>query len=111
MQLPPVHHGTNDIWHVAVTHRLGEVPVGEVSVAVVVSAPHRGASLWAVQYIIDTLKARVPIWKREFFVGAPEGQWKSNAECGCGGGAEAPPLIPPLVPQAQQPGAGGGPAE
>ena len=50
-----------------VVHRLGPVPVGEASVAVAVSSPHRGDSLQAVQWIMDQLKQRVPIWKREHF--------------------------------------------
>ena len=50
-----------------VVHRLGCVPVGEASVAVAVSSPHRGDGLQAVTWIMDQLKQRVPIWKREYF--------------------------------------------
>ncbi|EMP42388.1 Molybdopterin synthase catalytic subunit, partial [Chelonia mydas] len=52
------------IKHIAVHHRLGLVPVTEASVIVAVSSPHRVASLEAVQYCINTLKATVPIWKK-----------------------------------------------
>lgn len=52
---------------IAVVHRLGQVPLGDTSVAVVVSAPHRGAAFDACRYVIDELKARAPIWKSERF--------------------------------------------
>jgi len=54
---------------VAVVHRIGRVDVGEVSVAVVVAAPHRAAAMDACRFVIDTLKGSVPIWKREHFEG------------------------------------------
>uniref|UniRef100_A0A673X1I7 Molybdenum cofactor synthesis 2 n=1 Tax=Salmo trutta TaxID=8032 RepID=A0A673X1I7_SALTR len=50
--------------HVCVHHRLGLVPVNEPSVIIGISSPHRGNSLEAVQFCIDTLKATVPIWKK-----------------------------------------------
>jgi molybdopterin synthase catalytic subunit len=53
--------------HCSVVHRLGEVPVTEASVAVVVSAAHRGAAFEASRWIMDELKRSVPIWKKEFF--------------------------------------------
>ena len=46
-------------------HRLGEVPVAEASVAVVVSSAHRGPAFEAAEWLIDTLKQEVPIWKQE----------------------------------------------
>jgi|FaiFalDrversion3_1042247.scaffolds.fasta_scaffold00133_4 molybdopterin synthase catalytic subunit len=57
-----------DRWPVlrlALVHRLGRLEVGEISVAVAVSAPHRGEAFEAGRYAIDTLKVRVPIWKKE----------------------------------------------
>jgi molybdopterin synthase catalytic subunit len=48
-----------------VVHRLGHVPVGEASVAIAVSTPHRGDAFAAGQWLIDSLKRDVPIWKRE----------------------------------------------
>jgi molybdopterin synthase catalytic subunit len=48
-----------------VVHRLGRVPPAEASVAVIVSTPHRGDAFAAGQWLIDTLKRDVPIWKRE----------------------------------------------
>ena len=48
-------------------HRLGTVPAGEASVVVGVAAAHRKEAFEACRYLIDTLKARVPIWKREVY--------------------------------------------
>lgn len=48
-----------------VAHRLGEVPVGEASVVVVVASPHRGPAFEACRYLMDRLKNEVPIWKQE----------------------------------------------
>ncbi|MDQ3898012.1 MAG: molybdenum cofactor biosynthesis protein MoaE [Actinomycetota bacterium] len=50
---------------VAVLHRTGLLGVGEASVVVAVSAPHRGDAFDGARFCIDTLKATVPIWKRE----------------------------------------------
>jgi len=51
----------------AIVHRLGEVPLGEPSVAIVACAPHRDAAFDAARYAIDETKARAPIWKAERF--------------------------------------------
>jgi len=58
-----------EIARVALLHRVGEVPIGQSSVLVVVSSPHRDQAFAAARYGIDTLKATVPIWKRETWVG------------------------------------------
>jgi molybdopterin synthase catalytic subunit len=50
---------------VALSHRLGELNVGDVAVAIVVSSQHRGVAFAACRWLIDELKTRVPIWKRE----------------------------------------------
>jgi len=52
---------------VRVVHRLGRLEIGEASVAVAVAAPHRAEAFAACRFAIDTLKARVPIWKKEFY--------------------------------------------
>jgi MoaE-MoaD fusion protein len=52
---------------VAIVHRLGRLEIGETSVFVAVSAPHRAAAFDACRYAIDTLKRSVPIWKKEYF--------------------------------------------
>ncbi|HEV8236186.1 MAG TPA: molybdenum cofactor biosynthesis protein MoaE [Gemmatimonadaceae bacterium] len=53
---------------VAVEHRLGELAVGDCSVAVAVAHPHRARAFEAARYLIEELKERVPIWKREQYV-------------------------------------------
>ncbi|MEP7345268.1 MAG: molybdenum cofactor biosynthesis protein MoaE [Gemmatimonadaceae bacterium] len=53
---------------VALLHRLGHLAVGEASVAIAVAHPHRTESLDAARFIIEALKQRVPIWKREHYV-------------------------------------------
>ena len=55
------------IHRVALIHRLGHLQIGETSVFIAVSAPHRAAAFDACRYAIDTLKRTVPIWKKEFF--------------------------------------------
>jgi molybdopterin synthase catalytic subunit len=50
---------------VALRHRLGALGIGEVSVAIAVAAPHRNEALEACRWLIDTLKAQVPIFKKE----------------------------------------------
>ena len=52
---------------VVIVHRLGDVPVGEASVVVGCSSAHRSETFAALQWIMDTLKRDVPIWKREHF--------------------------------------------
>ena len=51
----------------AIVHRIGAVPLGETSIAVVAVAPHRDAAFVAARYAIDETKARAPIWKAEHF--------------------------------------------
>jgi molybdopterin synthase catalytic subunit len=58
------------IQKIAMIHRLGRLAVGEVSVAVAVSCPHRGEAFDACRFAVDTLKELVPIWKKE---NAPDG--------------------------------------
>lgn len=58
------------VQELAIAHRLGRLEVGEVSVAVATSCPHRGDAFDACRYVIDTLKELVPIWKKE---NAPDG--------------------------------------
>ena len=67
----------------AVEHRIGEVPLSEPSVAVAVSAPHRGEAFAGAREVIDRVKAEAPIWKQEVDQG--EGRWVSG---------QAPPRPP-----------------
>ncbi|HEY2182649.1 MAG TPA: molybdenum cofactor biosynthesis protein MoaE [Gaiellaceae bacterium] len=57
---------------VAIHHRLGRVEVGEPSVVIAVSAPHRSAALDACREAIETLKATIPLWKKEVYAGGEE---------------------------------------
>jgi molybdopterin synthase catalytic subunit len=57
---------------VAVHHRVGRVGIGEPSVAIAVSAPHRGAALEACREAIETLKTSIPLWKKEAYEGGEE---------------------------------------
>jgi molybdopterin synthase catalytic subunit len=57
--------GTGDI---RVVHRIGLLEVGEASIAIAVAAPHRGEAYEASRYVIEQVKQRVPVWKREGYV-------------------------------------------
>jgi len=61
-----------DLCRVAMTHRAGRVGIGETSVAIAVSAPHRADALAACRDAIDTLKLEVPLWKKEIYEGGEE---------------------------------------
>ncbi len=61
-----------ELCEVAVTHRLGRVEIGETSVAIAVSAPHRQDAFAACRDVIDGLKERVPLWKKELYEGGEE---------------------------------------
>jgi MoaE-MoaD fusion protein len=61
-----------ELCKVAVTHRVGRCEIGEVSVAIAVSAPHRQNALSACRDVIDKLKERVPLWKKELYEGGEE---------------------------------------
>jgi MoaE-MoaD fusion protein len=58
-----------EITRIAITHRIGVVEIGETSVAIAVSAPHRAEAFEACRFAIDRLKEIVPIWKKEHFEG------------------------------------------
>ena len=51
--------------HIAVVHRVGELTVGDVSVAIAVSSPHRAEAFEACRFIIEEIKKRLPVWKKE----------------------------------------------
>ncbi|MBP7736102.1 MAG: molybdenum cofactor biosynthesis protein MoaE [Spirochaetes bacterium] len=51
----------------SVVHRFGRVGIGEASIVIAASTPHRDAAFQAVRYIIDAIKVDVPIWKKEFY--------------------------------------------
>ncbi len=67
-----------DVGRIVLLHRLGPVAIGDSSVIVVVSSPHRGAAFDAARFGIDALKATAPIWKRERWAGGDE--WALEAQ-------------------------------
>jgi len=81
LRLSAVVSALRDRWpaveRVVLLHRVGDLAVGEASVVVVVSAPHRPEAFEAARFGIDTVKETVPIWKREHWAGGSD--W---AECG-----------------------------
>lgn len=55
------------IKNISVTHRTGELQISDIAVVIAVSSPHREEAFRACEFVIDTLKETVPIWKKEFF--------------------------------------------
>jgi molybdopterin synthase catalytic subunit len=66
--------------HAACLHRVGDLAIGELAVWVGVSAPHRHEAFLACRYIIDEIKQRVPIWKKEHYVSGDSG-WVNCERC------------------------------
>jgi molybdopterin synthase catalytic subunit len=62
----------HELCAVAIHHRVGRLEIGEASVVIAVSAPHRQAALDACREAIDTLKETVPLWKKEVYEGGEE---------------------------------------
>jgi molybdopterin synthase catalytic subunit len=75
-RLAKVAQGARSRWpeigRLALLHRVGRLEVGEVSVVVAASAPHRAEAFEAARYCIDTVKTSVPIWKRETWAGGSD---------------------------------------
>ena len=61
--------GKWDIAHMAIVHRLGRLEIGEASVVIAVSSPHRLDAIEACHFAIDRLKQTVPVWKKEYWEG------------------------------------------
>jgi molybdopterin synthase catalytic subunit len=81
-------------WDVAVSlrHRIGRLEVGDVAVAVVAASAHRDEAFTACRHVIEELKRRVPIWKREYYadgavdwVGSPDASGAGQADSGTAG--------------------------
>lgn len=66
----------------AIVHRIGDLSVGDIAVWVGVTAYHRGDTFLACRYIIDNVKHRLPIWKKESYTDGTEA-WIENNHCGC----------------------------
>ena len=65
-------HARYELCAIAIHHRVGRVGIGDTSVVIAVSAPHREDALAACKDAIDTLKERVPLWKKEVYDGGEE---------------------------------------
>ncbi|KAF9044595.1 MoaE-domain-containing protein [Hymenopellis radicata] len=65
----------------ALSHRIGTVPVGEPSIVIAVSSPHRKEAFVACEQILEDVKKKAQIWKREYYEGMADEQaeWKANA--------------------------------
>jgi molybdopterin synthase catalytic subunit len=69
-----------ELHHAACVHRTGAIELGGLAVVVCVSSSHRDAAFKACRYIIDEVKSRVPIWKKEFFADGESG-WVRCDHC------------------------------
>lgn len=69
---------------VAMVHRLGVVPIGEESILIAVSSPHRQAAWRAGEEMLEEVKEKVEIWKREEFGGEDGGIWRANRDGAAG---------------------------
>ncbi len=67
-----------EIEAIAITHRVGRLEIGEASVAIAVSSPHRREAIEACHFAIDRLKQTVPVWKKEYWEGGEV--WIENAQ-------------------------------
>ena len=63
-----------DVYAVAVSHRIGKLDIGDVALAAAVSTAHRAAAFAACARLVDEVKARLPIWKRQVFADGTE-EW------------------------------------
>lgn len=72
---------------VAVVHRVGELDVGEVSVAIAVSSPHRAEGFDASRYVIEEIKKRLPVWKKEHYADGSAEWVEGTVPPGTGTGA------------------------
>jgi molybdopterin synthase catalytic subunit len=68
------------IRRIAAVHIIGDCPVGQASVILACSSPHRLEAIRCCEYLINQLKARIPIWKKEIYVDEPTAVWKENIE-------------------------------
>ncbi|XP_041667260.1 molybdopterin synthase catalytic subunit [Cheilinus undulatus] len=66
--------------HVCVYHRLGWVEVGQASIVMAISSPHRHDGQQAMQHAMTELKAKLPVWKKEVY-NTQDSSWKQNVEC------------------------------
>jgi molybdopterin synthase catalytic subunit len=72
-----------DVTKICIHHRIGIVKVGEISIMIAVSGPHRKDPIAAVEYIINEVKANAAVWKKSIYSNA-EPEYKVNSECSWG---------------------------
>lgn len=72
---------------IAMVHRVGNLEIGEVSVAIAASSPHRAESFDVVRYVLEQIKQRVPVWKRERYAEG-DSRWLDGAVPGARGSGE-----------------------
>lgn len=77
---------------ISVVHRIGELAIGEVSVAIAVSTPHRAEAFEAARYVIEQIKVRLPVWKHEHYTDAPS-RWLDGAIPPAGAGEASRPAV------------------
>lgn len=68
------------VQRIAAVHILGDCPVGQASVILACSSPHRADAMHCCEYLIHELKARIPVWKLEVYQGDEGSVWKENVE-------------------------------
>ena len=84
---------------IATIHRTGELKVGEVSVAIAVSSPHRAQAYEASRYIIEEIKKRLPVWKKERYSDGA-GEWVEGRAPDVAPTAPEVPDVAPTAPKA-----------
>jgi molybdopterin synthase catalytic subunit len=72
------------VTHIVCLHRTGQLAIGDIAVWVGVSSPHRGEAFDACRYVIDEVKLRVPIWKKEYYIDGDSG-WVNCEACAAAG--------------------------
>lgn len=70
----------NSLTAISMIHRLGVVPIGEESILIAVSSPHRQAAWRAGEEALEACKSKVEVWKREEFGGEDGGVWRANRD-------------------------------
>jgi molybdopterin synthase catalytic subunit len=81
-------HKNHDLTAISIVHRLGDVPVGEESIVIAVSSPHRQAAWRAGEEALEECKRRTEVWKREVFAdgkGEEGGEWRANKDTAANG--------------------------
>ena len=77
-------HEKHSLTSIAMIHRLGIVPIGEESILITVSSPHRQAAWKAGEEALEECKAKVEVWKKEEFGGQEGGIWRANRDGAAG---------------------------